>query len=481
MIMQMDLEALTLTLQKLLTDSALDYLQERGIQEDTITQFRIGYDPGVIDHYFERRIVFPVVNADGTVVELIGRAIDHREPKYKVLLGEENTFFNHDVLAKAEDLILCQSVFDVITLHQAGIAAICLANIRFFKESHAQLLDKHRVFICLGNDDAGRRESTRILEIMEAQGHSGMIIRLPEGVRDVNDFFLRVEDPTQTFVGLIMQAVETQLTTNMTADAAVLTAYTEEYAKQMRDDMLHYWSSGFESLDEWLGGGIRNGLYLWTGGTQAGKTMLLKRFADAVALQGTPVLFLTWDVSGYDLWLYSLSRIIGVPFTVLQRGEVDTETVNEANKIYQTIGSKLWTMECKLETSTEDVSGAVERIVLATGQTPVIIVDQMLRFVNPTQDPYGPEALTTLGYVFKQWSQLWDTAIIVSMPIAEQAPTMRYSSQINSVLLPPSLFASCDWVAEVHRRPHQGWRIHILKNRFNECGSFELDETRRDA
>jgi replicative DNA helicase len=473
--MQVDLEALTLAFQKSLNQEAFEYLQERGITEETIESFRIGYDPGeigftvqnsahLLDHYFEHRIVFPVIQADGQVVDLIGRALDRREPKYKTLFGEESTFFNQSVLSQAEDVVLCQSVIDAITLHQTGIAAICLPNVMLFKDTHAKVLEGHRVIICMGNDEAGRREGARIAELLEPSGISGVIMQLPEGVRDVNDFFLRVEEPTATFVGLIAQSMEQQMVSPMTPDARHLTAYTEEYAKWAKQDEAPFWSTGYESLDEAMGGGIRQGYYLWSGSSECGKTALIKSIADEIALQGTPVLYLSWDLTGYELWQYSIARMLEMPVQTLQRGMVEMELVSEANKAYQHIAGMLWTMEGKLETSAEDVSGAVEHIVRATGQAPVIVVDQMLRLINPTLDPYSHSALITLGYVLKTWSQQWDTAVISTLPLPHAAWTV-----------PAPLLATSDWSAEVFRRPSGGWRLRIDKNRAGIRGDLELN------
>ncbi len=472
--MQFDLDALTLAFQKSLNNEAYEYLIERGLTEETIELFRIGYDPGeigfvspneskLIDHFFEHRVVFPVIDTSEQIVDLIGRALDHREPKYKVLIGENLIFFNHGVLGASEDLVFCQSVFDVITLHQSGIAAICMPNVMLFKDTHAKMLEGHRVLICMGNDEMGRRESARIAELIESSGISGMVIQLPEGFRDVNDFFLRVEDPTQTFIAIIQHSVQEQMVTPMNPDVKYLTAYTEEYAKLTKEDVVQWWSSGYDVLDEWTGGGIREGFYLWYGKSECGKTALMKSIADELALQGTPVLYLSWDNSSYELWQYSISRLLEVPLQAMQRGLVEAELVSDANKAYQAIATMLWTMEGKIDTSAEDVSNAVEQIVRATGQAPVIVVDQMLRLINPSMDPYSNSALITLGYVLKTWSQLWDIVVLAGLPIPDSNWTV-----------PAPLLATTDFAAEVFRRPSNGWRIQVVKNRAGMRGELEL-------
>lgn len=88
----LDLEEMVAYYQKQLRDEAFFYLQKRGIEQETIENYRIGFDPGKIGFivypnklgdFFENRVIIPVTNAEGVTVDMVGRSVDHREPKYK--------------------------------------------------------------------------------------------------------------------------------------------------------------------------------------------------------------------------------------------------------------------------------------------------------------------------------------------------------------------------------------------------------------
>ncbi|WP_254611288.1 DnaB-like helicase C-terminal domain-containing protein [Paenibacillus sp. JMULE4] len=69
--------------------------------------------------------------------------------------------------------------------------------------------------------------------------------------------------------------------------------------------------TGIAELDETLFGGLRSGLYLIAGGASSGKTMLMKQIADHIASEQMPVVYVSWDMTAFELWARSIARIIG--------------------------------------------------------------------------------------------------------------------------------------------------------------------------
>jgi replicative DNA helicase len=190
-----NLEQLVQTLQKNMNADAFYYLSKRGINKETAEQLRIGCVPGRIGFYvaaddpigdnFENRVMIPVINADGEIVDLVGRAMDHREPKYKSLYGIEDVFYQEQLLTESEDIIVCKGLFDAMALRQNHMPGICLPNMMLFKESHAERLKEKRVFICMGNDETGRREAVRIQNMLAAYSNEAFVVQLPESVKDI--------------------------------------------------------------------------------------------------------------------------------------------------------------------------------------------------------------------------------------------------------------------------------------------------------
>lgn len=169
----------------------LAYVKRRGINDDTIATFGIGYsgdsrdlfmtlknqgftekeimDSGVFvspsrDKFFGR-IIFPIANYTGNVVAFTGRIIDHGEPKY--LNSPASRIFNKSEilyglhLAKSEItkkdfVIVVEGQMDTVALHQAGYRnAVGISGTALTKEhiGYLKRLTK-RIYLCLDGDNA---------------------------------------------------------------------------------------------------------------------------------------------------------------------------------------------------------------------------------------------------------------------------------------------------------------------------------------
>lgn len=482
-----DLEEMVGHYQKQLREEAFFYLQRRGIEQETVEQYRLGFEPGKIGFYvhsnklgdyFENRVIIPVTNAKGVTVDLIGRSIDQREPKYKSLLGVDDFMFNEGILEDTEDVILCSGVFDVLSLAQARLPAVCVPVWMIFKEGHAEQLREKRVFICLGNDELGRRESVRVQTMLQSVAKQALIVHLPESIRDVNDFFVRVQNPLDTFMKLLNETMEETMILPIAPDAKNVTIYTEEYLKRHRGQSTGI-PTGIAKLDEAFFGGLRSGLYLIAGGASSGKTMLMKQMADYIASHQTPVVYVSWDMTAFELWARSIARIIGTEPQKVLNGTAAPGAVSEANKQYAQIGKMLWTLECTIDTALERVMTSIERIAAMTGKTPVVFIDHLNRIpaTGLQQLPKSEsEHQTLLAYMLKQWSREWGGPVLTAIP-----------SDIGEDRLPEGVEASADVIMLLKPQPSddlkQGHEValQLLKHRNGSLATVQLRLLDRQA
>ncbi|MFC5448054.1 DnaB-like helicase C-terminal domain-containing protein [Paenibacillus aestuarii] len=478
-----DLEALLSYYQKQLREEAFVYLQKRGIEEETVQLFRIGFEIGKIGFYinqnqlgdyFENRVIIPICNYEGEIVDLVGRAIDHREPKYKPLYGVDQFLFHYQSLHDSEEVVLCSGIFDVLILAQAQMPAVCVPDFAVFKEVHAPLFLDKRVYICMGNDETGRREASRIESLLREHAKETYIVHLPETIRDVNDFFIRVKNPAETFIQLVTETVEATMLTPVAPDMKNSTIFLEEYMKRHRGQAASI-STGFAKLDTLLFGGFNHGLYLLAGSGSVGKSMLLKQMADHVAAEQIPVIYVSWDMTSFELWARSIARILGVAPQQVLGGKVEPDQVAEANKAYAPISKMLWTLECTMDTTLEQVAASIERIEMIVGRVPVIFMDHLQRI--PVQkaiaQPNGLQPQALVAYTLKMWSREWNCPII--------AATALDSGEGN---VPEAVQASADVVMSMRSNPAgaggtgtgtgQEMLIELTKNRNGTLGSFPM-------
>ena len=181
--------------------AAYSYLKERGLSDDIIKQFQLGFSPnngngllkilrkesfsseamklsGLITKsdkgYFDRfrsRVMFPIQNQQGDYIAFGGRyLIDDGYGKYQnspetPIYYKSNVLYglNHnlqDIRVKKE-IILVEGYMDLIQLVQAGITN-CLATCgTAFTDRHTNILKRftNKIYITYDGDDAGQKDA----------------------------------------------------------------------------------------------------------------------------------------------------------------------------------------------------------------------------------------------------------------------------------------------------------------------------------
>jgi DNA primase len=182
---------------------ARDYLKHRGIEQDTIARFGLGFAPdnrtalkralrklgedklietGMLiqpeesgkEPYdrFRGRLMFPVRDPRGRVIAFGGRMLGDGEPKYlnspdTPLFDKGRTLYNIDRASPAsrtaKRLIVVEGYMDVIALDRAGIAEVVAPNGTAVTEAQLERmwrLDPSPI-LCFDGDSAGRKAAIR--------------------------------------------------------------------------------------------------------------------------------------------------------------------------------------------------------------------------------------------------------------------------------------------------------------------------------
>lgn len=209
---------------------AKDYFLNRGIREETIRRFGLGYAPlgfnnllnylrrkgysndiliesGVISHNpekrtvydrFRNRVIFPVFNVKGQVIGFGGRVFDDSKPKY--LNSPETVVFDKGVNLyglnfaiknglKEDYIIIVEGYMDLISLHQAGITNAVASLGTALTENQSKLLKRYvsKVIISYDADAAGQKATLRGLEILRNSGFDVRVLKVPQG-KDPDEF-----------------------------------------------------------------------------------------------------------------------------------------------------------------------------------------------------------------------------------------------------------------------------------------------------
>jgi len=146
------------TLKKLYTElvstkEGIEYFKSRGINQDGVTYFGLGYSKNM------GMVTVPVHSPDGMPIGIVGRSIEGKSFKNSTNLPKSKTLFNiHRAKKIGDQVIIVESSFDAIRIHQAGFPNVVATLGGFLsKEQHA-LLNRYfnKVIIMTDSDLAGR-------------------------------------------------------------------------------------------------------------------------------------------------------------------------------------------------------------------------------------------------------------------------------------------------------------------------------------
>ncbi len=211
------------------TDSpAYEYMKKRGINDDVLKKFGIGYadtewdslykhlkekgfpeekliDLGLISSskgkYFDKfrnRVIFPIINTRGKVIGFGGRTIGEDMPKYlnskesSVFLKKNNLYglsVTRSEMTKTGYAVLVEGYMDVISLYQRGICNVAASLGTALTENQAKLLKRYvsNVVLSYDSDEAGRKAAFRGMDILHREEFKVKIPNMQEA-KDPDDF-----------------------------------------------------------------------------------------------------------------------------------------------------------------------------------------------------------------------------------------------------------------------------------------------------
>lgn len=189
---------------------ALDYLHERGLSDELIAEFQLGYAPQAeilqaffhekkLDDYqtlrksglfseregedlaerFNDRIMFPIRDQTGSIIAFSGRLLtpDKKLPKYLnspegILFNKRKVLFNFDKAKKTirheSKVYLFEGFMDVLAAWRAGIKNGVASMGTSLTSEQIYLLEQtaSKLYICYDGDLPGRKATKRALELI---------------------------------------------------------------------------------------------------------------------------------------------------------------------------------------------------------------------------------------------------------------------------------------------------------------------------
>src|SRR5262245_22616588 len=203
---------------------ARDYLRQRGVSDEAVKLFRLGYAPDLWDdtvnwaksknyelamveqaglilrkedegHYYDRfrgRLIFAICDEQGRVIGFSGRVLagDEKTAKYvnspeTPIFTKGKVFFGLDrskrAILEAGCAIIWEGQLDLIACYMAGVQNVVAPQGTAFTPEHARILKRYvdEVVLCFDSDTAGQAAAVRVLDSLLASGLAIRVMTMP--------------------------------------------------------------------------------------------------------------------------------------------------------------------------------------------------------------------------------------------------------------------------------------------------------------
>ncbi len=192
------------------TSVASEYVMKRGVTEELLQTFGIGYAPDSFSETYEHllkenfsraeiiaaglgvqkelneqriydrfrhRITFPISDAQGQTIGFGGRTMGDSDAKY--VNSPESPLYNKsavlfglfqakEAIRASHRVVLVEGYFDAVAAHKAGVKNVVAVSGTALTEEHVKILKRYadEVVLCLDQDNAGQLAAGRAFELL---------------------------------------------------------------------------------------------------------------------------------------------------------------------------------------------------------------------------------------------------------------------------------------------------------------------------
>ena len=190
------------------------YLNNRGINDSIINQYKIGYGK----FYNANYITIPITDENGNYIYFKLRQ-DPQDGDQKITYpnGLAQLYDWETLKNESDQIVVCEGELDRLVLMSRGIPAVTSTHgANTFKNDWVGRFAKFkRVYICMDLDKTGRESTDKIIRLMEILSKTEIYrINLPEELGekgDVTDYFTKFNGTADDFFGKYCEPVKAKI------------------------------------------------------------------------------------------------------------------------------------------------------------------------------------------------------------------------------------------------------------------------------
>lgn len=451
------------TAENVLKTDYTNYFHDRGLNDAIIAKYdlRVDGDYAILPCGIRRNI---------------------KEKKYYNPQGQSVSFLNCDYLNTQGIYFVCEGIFDALSIESLGYKAISINSVSNVSKFVDKLCTDSLLICAFDNDEAGIKAYNELLKYCNSHNINLEKLNI-HPYKDVNEFLISNKE---------------ELSKRIKSIASIPDARSNSFDILANKEKINYLSTGINTLDSALGGGIIADLYCLGGVPGAGKSAFMLQVASSLSAKGQHVLYVSLELSASEIDARNASRL---SFSrdkenYLTALEINSGNVIEAKKgifqaikeEYQTTFQNFWiTTSCQ---TTKDIALQANKHKMITGVSPVIMVDYIQQIKGDdakTEKQVIDEAVLDL----KQLSNELKTSVffiaslnragykVGDMASFKESGGIEYSAAVAMTLKPTkagleTIEAKKTGDAEVLKKPVEV-ELDIMKNRHYIPNSIKMD------
>ena len=491
-----------------------DYPQQRGLTEETIARFKLGFvaewkhPKAPHNAPASPRLIIPTSPYSYLARDTRTDIPEEQRAYSKSKVGSIQLFNKRALQTATKPIFIVEGELDALSIIEVGGEAVALGTTtksKAFLELVKAQAPAQPLIIALDNDGAGERASIELIEGLKELNIPAYRFNPCGEYKDANEALQR---DREAFAGAVAEAEQIQDEVEQAQRENYLknsvANHLQSFVEGIGDSVnTRFIPTGFNRLDETLDGGLYEGLYIVGAISSLGKTTLVTQIADQIAQSGQDVLIFSLEMARTELMAKSISRHTiqsvlanggdishaktarGITTGTRYKNYNDTENalIGEAIITYSKYAEHIYISEGIGDIGVNQIRETIAQHILFTGNTPVVVIDY-LQILAPYSERATDKQNTDKAVMeLKRISRDYKLPLIgissfnrasykeaVTMEAFKESGAIEYSSDVLIGLQLKGAGGNSFDANEAKRKNPREIELVILKNRNGRTG-----------
>lgn len=490
-----------------------DYWKRRGLSKETVDRFKLGYvaewrHPKAPKAPASPRLIIPTSPYSYLARDTRETIPEEQRAYSKSKVGSIQLFNKKALQTATKPIFIVEGELDALSIIEVGGEAVALGTTTKSK-ALIELLKAQEpaqaLIIALDNDEAGQRASKELTEGLQGLNIPCYSFNPCGQYKDANEALQRDREALTIAVEEAEHLQDEEAQAQKEAYLKNSTAhYLQSFVNGIADSVdTPYIPTGFKKLDSVLDGGLYEGLYIVGAISSLGKTTIITQIADQIAQAGTDVLIFSLEMARAEIMAKSISRHtlqsvlatggdirnaktargITTGKRYIDYSQTERDLINSSIMEYSKYAQNIYISEGVGDIGAEQIRETVQKHILFTGKTPVVIIDY-LQILAPYSERATDKQNTDKAVMeLKRISRDYKTPVIgissfnranykeaVTMEAFKESGAIEYSSDILIGLQLKGAGKKDFDANEAKRKDPREIELVILKNRNGRTG-----------